>query len=106
MNLWVFIGLFLLLTAGIRLILAPVFFKRMIGLGLVTHALNILLLLSGSTPPQEKNLGHPAFLKNFAFEEMIDPLPQALILTAIVISFGVTAFFIFFHLIGERESKT
>lgn len=58
--------------------------RLIIGLGLLAHGANILLLISA----EERGL--PVFPGSA--EPFADPLPQALALTAIVISFGVTAF--------------
>ena len=60
--------------------------RIIIGLGLIGHGTNILLLTSGGPGglPPLIGKGDPA--------DFADPLPQALALTAIVITFGVTAF--------------
>lgn len=60
--------------------------RIIIGLGLISHGTNMLLLTSGGPGgvPPLIGRGDPA--------EFSDPLPQALALTAIVITFGVTAF--------------
>lgn len=58
--------------------------RIIIGIGLVGHGTNILLITSGGQGGLPPIIGRG---ENFA-----DPLPQALALTAIVITFGVTAF--------------
>jgi multicomponent Na+:H+ antiporter subunit C len=58
--------------------------RLIVGLGLLAHGANILLLISA------EERGRPVFPGSS--EPFADPLPQALALTAIVISFGVTAF--------------
>ena len=98
------IGLGLLLMSGFRLLLEPGFLRKIFGIGLLGHAANLLLIFSGFTSPHEKNLGLPAF-STTSFETMVDPLPQALILTAIVIGFGVTAILIFFSWTQEKENS-
>lgn len=77
-----------LYAAAIYMLLRRSIVKLLIGLGLLSHAANLLIftaagLTRGRAPVI--TAGAPAAL--FA-----DPLPQALILTAIVIGFGVTAF--------------
>jgi multicomponent Na+:H+ antiporter subunit C len=69
---------------GTYLLLQRKLSRIIIGLGLLTHGANILLITAGrrGAPP----LIGPADADAFA-----DPLPQALALTAIVITFGVTA---------------
>ncbi len=76
------------------------------GAGLFTHAVNLALfgtgaLTHGAPPilPHEGDLQQILATRTFA-----DPLPQALILTAIVISFGVTAFIVV--LIYRRDALT
>ncbi len=59
--------------------------RIIIGVGLMAHGANILLLLSG-------NPGLPPLIGMGDQDDFSDPLPQALVLTAIVISFGVTVF--------------
>ena len=54
--------------------------------GLIAHGANLLLLGSGGEP------GSPPVLDEAATGPFSDPLEQALVLTAIVITFGVTAF--------------
>ncbi len=60
--------------------------RIIIGLGLISHGTNILLLTSGG------NGGLPPLIGRGDESDFSDPLPQALALTAIVITFGVTAF--------------
>ncbi len=57
-----------------------------IGLGLMTHAVNLLLLASGGAS------GRPALLGQEDPATMADSLPQAMILTSIVLSLATTAF--------------
>ena len=60
--------------------------KLIIGLALFGHAANLLIFtVAGLTRAQPPILSNPA-------APVADPLPQALILTAIVIGFGVQAF--------------
>ena len=68
---------------GTYLLLQRKLSRIIIGLGLMTHGANLLLITSGrrGNPPLV-GTGDPA---TFA-----DPVPEALVLTAIVITFGVT----------------
>lgn len=79
-----------LYTAAIYMLLRRSVVKLLIGLGLLGHAANLLIFtaagLTRGNPPLITP-GSAAGTERFA-----DPLPQALILTAIVIGFGVTAF--------------
>jgi multicomponent Na+:H+ antiporter subunit C len=80
-----------LFAAGLYMMLRRSLVKILVGLLLLSHAVNLLLFATGNlTPgrppilPEGERVVNPA---NYA-----DPVPQALILTAIVISFGLTAF--------------
>ena len=74
-----------LCACGTYLILGRQLSRVVIGFGLMGHGVNILLVLSGGDG------GDPAFVGGDA-SEFADPLPQALVLTAIVITFAVIAF--------------
>lgn len=75
-------------AAGIYLMLDRSLTRVLLGFLLMGNATNLLLLLTGGLP------GRPPLTdgENFSTDGMLDPLPQALILTAIVISFSLTAF--------------
>jgi multicomponent Na+:H+ antiporter subunit C len=95
-----------LLAAGVWLILRRGQVKLVLGLGLITHAVNLLIfgtggLMAGALPIITDKEAQIAEISSRA---MADPLPQALILTAIVISFGVTAFLVV--LISRRDALT
>lgn len=79
-----------LYAAGIYLMLRRRLAQLIIGLGLLTNGTNILIFTSGgltrTNPPVL-----PANAERFV-EPYADPVPQSLILTAIVIGFGVLAF--------------
>ena len=74
----------MLFGIGTYLILQRKLSRIIIGLGLLTHGANILLITSGRR-------GGPPLIGNAEAESFSDPLPQALALTAIVITFAVTA---------------
>ena len=80
------IGAGVLFATGTYLLLQKLLSRIIVGLGLIAHGANLLLLGSGGPPgePPIVGTGDPA---TFA-----DPLEQALVLTAIVITFGITAF--------------
>ncbi len=92
----------MLFATGTYLILRREPIKLLLGLGLLTYGVNALLF-SASTMRR----GIPPIVADkeaFAgdISQFVDPLPQALILTAIVISFGVTAFMVV--LINRRNA--
>lgn len=61
--------------------------RIIIGVGLLGHGANLLLVTAGGPPGRPPIIGADGGTGAFA-----DPLPQALALTAVVITFGVTAF--------------
>jgi multicomponent Na+:H+ antiporter subunit C len=79
----------LLYGAAVYLLLRRNIFKLILGLIFLGHATNLLIFVAGGL-----TAGEPAFLTDAVTDlnRMSDPLPQALILTAIVIGLGVTAF--------------
>ncbi|MDE8669769.1 Na(+)/H(+) antiporter subunit C [Pseudarthrobacter sp. H3Y2-7] len=76
-----------LFACGIYLILERSLTRVLLGLMLLTNATNLLILTTGGYAGLA-----PFFNKDTGANEYADPLPQALILTSIVISFAVTAF--------------
>jgi len=88
----------ILTASGLYLILRPTTFSVVLGLTLLAYAVNALIFVGGrlgaATPPLilEGTSGHA------------DPLPQALVLTAIVIGFGMTAYLVALALKAKGES--
>lgn len=79
-----------LFAAGIYMILRRSLVKILVGLLLLSYAVNLLLFNSADLVP-----ARPPLIPVGDFqppEIYADPVPQALILTAIVIGFGLTAF--------------
>ncbi len=79
-----------LFACAIYMILKRHIIKLIIGLSLLAHACNLLIFVIGSTLRGKAPLIDE--VTGQAPGVVADPLPQALILTAIVIGFGVTAF--------------
>ncbi|MGB5833502.1 MAG: Na+/H+ antiporter subunit C [Thiohalocapsa sp.] len=76
----------LMTSCGVYLLLRARTFPVVLGLTLLSYAVNLFLFAMGRL-----NIGVPAIIEP-GRTEMADPLPQALVLTAIVIGFGMTAF--------------
>ncbi|KRE81136.1 Na(+)/H(+) antiporter subunit C [Arthrobacter sp. Soil762] len=76
-----------LYACGIYLILERSLTRVLLGLMLLANATNLLILATGGYAGLA-----PLYNKDTGAQEYSDPLPQALILTSIVISFAVTAF--------------
>ena len=88
----------LLTATGLYLLLKEQTFSVILGLTLLSYGVNLLLFASGrlavNAPP----------LVLGGIERHSDPLPQALVLTAIVIGFGMTAYLIALVLRAKGES--
>lgn len=78
----------ILLMCATYLMLSKSLLRIIVGTGLLSHGAHLLILTMGGL----KKGAAPLLGENA--EAYTDPIPQALILTAIVISFGVTAFFL------------
>ena len=78
----------ILFTIATYLVLSKSLLRIIVGTGLLSHAAHLLILTMGGL----KQGAVPILSENA--KSYVDPLPQALILTAIVISFGVTSFFL------------
>lgn len=76
-----------LYACGVYLMLERSMTKVLLGFLLIGNATNLLLLIMAGRAGVAPIIGD-----DVAAEQMTDPLPQALILTAIVITFGVSAF--------------
>lgn len=75
-----------LFACGTWLLMQRRLSRIIIGIGLLGHGANLLLVTSGGPS------GRPPIIDGAPLGDYSDPLPQALALTAIVITFGVTAF--------------
>ncbi len=87
-----------LVAGGIFLALRARTFQVVVGLTLFSYAVNLFLFASGRL-----QLNSPPIWSE-AVTEYTDPLPQALVLTAIVITFGMTAFVVILSLRSFLES--
>jgi multicomponent K+:H+ antiporter subunit C len=104
MELVLSLGIGVLVSSGVWLLLRPRTYQVIIGLALLSYAVNLFIFSMGrltvNAPPvlpgsQEID---PA---TFA-----DPLPQALVLTAIVIGFATTALFLVVLLVARGLTGT
>ncbi|MFP7674714.1 Na+/H+ antiporter subunit C [Marivita sp. S0852] len=76
----------ILTAGGVYLLLRLRTFPVILGLGLLSYAVNVFLFASGRLA-----IDMSPILSKYGDGAYSDPLPQALVLTAIVISFGMTA---------------
>lgn len=90
--------------SGIWLVLRPRTFQVIIGLSLLSYAVNLFIFgmgrLKTAMPPV---MDDPAAIDPALYA---DPLPQALVLTAIVISFATTALFLVVLLVSRGITGT
>jgi multicomponent K+:H+ antiporter subunit C len=86
-------------AAAVYLILQQRTFPIVVGLTLLSYAVNIFLFSSGRLVVDKPPIITSA-------DSYTDPLPQALVLTAIVISFGMTALIVVLALRGFLETAT
>ncbi|NRH29354.1 MULTISPECIES: Na+/H+ antiporter subunit C [Pseudomonas] len=89
----------ILTSSGIYLLLRGRTFPVVMGLTLISYAVNLFLFAMGRL-----QTGVTTVISEGA--DYADPLPQALVLTAIVIGFAMTAFVVVLALrsVGETES--
>jgi len=91
------IAIGILSACGIFLMLRPRTFSLVLGLTLLSYAVNLFLFASGRL-----TMDAPPLIRDGA--NYTDPLPQALVLTAIVIGFGMTAYLVMLALRALAES--
>jgi multicomponent K+:H+ antiporter subunit C len=100
MELLVASGIGVLTAAGIYLVLRARTFPVILGISMLSYAVNVFLFTSGRLA-----LNAPPVLQKDV-TAYSDPLPQALVLTAIVISFGMTAVVVMIALSAYLSSRT
>lgn len=86
------LGIGVLAGSGVWLLLRPRTFQVVIGLSLLSYSVNLFIFSIGSLAIDKEPVivdGTPLDLHHYT-----DPLPQALVLTAIVIGFAMTALFL------------
>jgi len=86
------IGIGILSGSGVWLLLRPRTFQVILGLSLLSYAVNLFIFSMGGL-----RTGAPPIIESGAagtLAQYADPVPQALVLTAIVIGFATTALFL------------
>ncbi|WP_298232692.1 Na+/H+ antiporter subunit C [uncultured Azohydromonas sp.] len=92
MELIVSLAIGVMTGAGVWLVLRPRTFQVLIGLSLLSYAVNLFIFSIGSLAVGKEPIVKPGLAANL--ENYTDPLPQSLVLTAIVIGFATTALFL------------
>lgn len=90
-----------LTAGGIYLLLRLRTFPVILGLALLSYAVNVFLFASGRLA-----IDMSPILSKYGDASYTDPLPQALVLTAIVISFGMTAVLVMIGLGAYLEAES
>ena len=90
----------LLVATGVYLLLSRAIIRLIIGLSMISYGMNLSILLAGSGG----ELAAPPLL--YLSGPFVDPLPQALILTAIVIGFATTALLLVLAMRAYQETGT
>jgi len=98
------LGIGVLAGSGVWLILRPRTFQVIIGLSLLSYAVNLFILAMGRL----RMAAAPFVSKGSVGDSLhfADPLPQALVLTAIVISFATTALFLVILIVSRGLTGT
>ena len=90
-----------LMAGAVYLILQREMLRVVLGFILLSQAANMILIAAGGTSRREQPFGAPTDI-----EATADPLPQAFVLTAIVIAFAITVFMLVLSVTGRDEDDT
>jgi multicomponent K+:H+ antiporter subunit C len=90
--------------AGVWLVLRPRTFQVIMGLTLASYAVNLFIFSMGSLLLDRPPILRPGLPPTL--EYYTDPMPQSLVLTAIVIGFATTALFLVVLLASRGMSGT
>jgi multicomponent K+:H+ antiporter subunit C len=90
--------------SGVWLVLRPRTFQVIVGLALLSYAVNLFIFSMGSLVIDRPPIVAPGVPPDLA--HYTDPMPQALVLTAIVIGFATTALFLVVLLASRGLSGT
>ncbi|MDO4910772.1 MAG: cation:proton antiporter subunit C [Corynebacterium sp.] len=88
----------ILMGCGAYLALQRGMVRIVLGMGLISHATNLLILAAGVGKWRSES-----FPSTGEFATMADPLPQAFVLTAIVITMATTAFMLALAAVGRND---
>jgi multicomponent K+:H+ antiporter subunit C len=99
MELVLSIAIGVLIASGVWLLLRPRTYQVIIGLALISYGVNLFIFAMGRL-----RIGAPPVLDTTGAIDpsaYTDPIPQALVLTAIVIGFATTALFLVVLLVSR-----
>lgn len=89
---------------GVWLVLRPRTFQVLMGLSLLSYAVNLFIFAMGSLFEDKPPIVQPGLTPSL--EHYTDPMPQALVLTAIVIGFATTGFVVELALRSRHENDS
>ena len=92
MEIVISVAIGVLASAGVWLVLRPRTFQVLTGLSLLSYAVNLFIFSVGSLSIDKEPIVRAGLAPDLA--NYTDPLPQSLVLTAIVIGFATTALFL------------
>ena len=92
-----------LVAAGVYLLLRARSFDVILGLTLLSYATNLLIFSGGRLMPGKPPVLRPGVAPTL--DNYVDPLPQALVLTAIVIAFAMTAVVVVLAMRGRTDNR-
>ena len=91
----------LLVAGAVYLMLRRDMLRIAVGFMLLSHGANLILVASGGTAWRAEAFGSFTDTSGVA-----DPLPQAFVLTAIVISFSMSIFMLVTAIVGKKDDAT
>ncbi|MDB5892913.1 MAG: Na+/H+ antiporter subunit [Rhodoferax sp.] len=104
MELWLSLAIGVLTGSGVWLLLRPRTFQVIMGLALLSYAVNLFMFSMGRLSIDREPVLVPGVPLNLMHYD--DPIPQALVLTAIVIGFAMTALFLVVMMASRGLSGT
>lgn len=91
----------LLTSSGVYLLLSKRVFSIILGFSLLAHAAHLVMLAGGGLHPRP-----PIVTEAVSRDSLADPLPQAFVLTAIVIAMAVTLYQLAVFAASARRLKS
>lgn len=104
MEIVVALAIGILTAAGVWLLLRPRTFQVIIGLSLISYGVNLFIFSMGRLNVNKVPVVEPGAAIDPS--QFADPMPQALVLTAIVIGFAMTALFLVVLLAARGLTNT
>lgn len=91
----------ILVAGAVYLLLKPEMLRIILGFVLLSHAANLIIMAAGNSSRRAEPFGTFTDLADAA-----DPLPQAFVLTAIVIAFSITVLMLVLAVTGKNDDNT